>query len=81
MCHFLKGLIANNTFTSTMKKLHEVQLISISRLMMAYGLAEISHYFKHHFIHSTTPPPPPSKHIKQKKLATYINIVSLRVCI
>ena len=33
-----------------------------------------THYFKHHFIHSTAPPPPSSKWIKQNKLATYIKL-------
>ena len=42
-------------FKSKKQKNHEVHLIFISRLMMAYG---ISHYFKLHFNHSTTQPLP-----------------------
>ena len=43
--------------------------------------AEISHYFKHHFIHSTTPSPPTSNRIKQNKLATYFNSLTTIVVI
>ena len=49
-----------------MKKFHEVHLISISRLMMAYGLGRNIALLQTLNPHRLT-----SKRIKQKKLATY----------
>ena len=68
---FFKMKFNGINLTFQYKNFHEVQLISISRLMMAYGLVRKYRITSNITLFIQPSPPPTSMRIKQKKLATY----------